>query len=516
MYIYINNEIEELIECAKKIPILNNNENGNDHNKSISKLITIFKSKQRSRSSSFSLDTLNFNLSSSSSNSIEIDDENPYNTNNNNNSNNNNNNNNNNCNNSNNSNNNKNINSLDNIDINNNNKNNFNDCSSYSSFSSSECLSDIGNSCIDSLELFRLSDDIEEESEMIFNQVGPDRYNDLANIFSKSHKNLTILLKDINRDTLDCSECIDGSLSDNEWEKCLCCGDIHSLGDYKHVECIGKGGYGVVCKFINKKTNEIRAIKTIRKDYSALKEINTLKELGGQFTVNIFHTFLSPCKEKVLIEMEYLSGGDCAFHLNDVGVGFPEELAKQYTAETVLCLDFIHEKSIIHCDIKPNNMVIDSDGHIKLLDFGNAKKFNQKKPTSNDGILGSPRYISPEVLLFEPQSPAVDYWSLGIVMFELITGTTPFIGETPEEIFESILSRNTECIEIQKDAKDLIIKLLDPNPSTRIGSKDIKNHPYFNGINWDTIKTSQPIWKPNSSNNFITSINGCCKLINSF
>ncbi|EGC34683.1 hypothetical protein DICPUDRAFT_34584 [Dictyostelium purpureum] len=386
---------------------------------------------------------------------------------------------------------------------------------SSGSSSSSSSESDVDNSCIDSLELFKLSDDF-EESEIILNQVGPDKYNDLVNIFSKSHENLCLMLKEINRETMD-NDTIDGQIiPDKEWERCLCCKKTHTINDYKHIECIGKGGYGVVCKFINKSTQNICAIKTIKRDHLALKEINTLIELGKkdkQFTVNIFHTFLSPCKEKILIEMEYLEGGDCSYHLEDAGA-FPEDIAKQYIAETVLCLEYIHNNSIVHGDIKPNNMAIDKEGHIKLLDFGSSKKFNQKKPTSTNGILGSPRYISPEVLLFEPQSPAVDFWALGVVLFELITGSTPFIGDTPEEIFDSILSRNTEEVIIPKDANDLITKLLDPNPATRIGSKDIKTHPYFNDIDWENLKSTPPSWKPKSTNNFICR--GSCKLINSF
>lgn len=205
--------------------------------------------------------------------------------------------------------------------------------------------------------------------------------------------------------------------------------------------------------------------------------------------------------------MEYVEGGDCATLLKSMGP-LPADLARFYFAETVLAVEYLHSYGIVHRDLKPDNLLITGMGHIKLTDFGlskigimnlatnlyeghldrDSKQFNDKQ------VFGTPEYIAPEVILRQGYGKPVDWWSMGIILYEFLIGCVPFFGETPEELFAHVINDEIEWPEdddwpLPDEAKHMISQLLLQNPLDRLGSSahEVKEHPFFNGINWDAL-----------------------------
>ena len=161
-------------------------------------------------------------------------------------------------------------------------------------------------------------------------------------------------------------------------------------------------------------------------------------------------------------------------------------------AEIVIAFEYIHSRNIIFRDLKPENVLIDSFGHIKITDFGFAKKLKKEGKTYT--TCGTPECLAPEVILGLGQDKAVDYWALGILMYELLNGNTPFHADTYKETYQKILKSSVEFPKkISKEAKDLLQQLLEKDPKSRIGClkngiNDIKNHKWFKNIKWDQIQ----------------------------
>jgi len=222
--------------------------------------------------------------------------------------------------------------------------------------------------------------------------------------------------------------------------------------------------------------------------------------------------------------MEYLPGGDLFSLLRNLGA-LPEEMAKMYAAELVLALEYLHSKAIVHRDLKPDNILISRNGHIKLTDFGlsamglleKQDEFQQFKsffqPTTEQAdeegkAVGSPEYLAPESMLGTGSDRMVDWWAVGVMLYELVVGITPFYGDAVEEIFQNILAGEVNWpdapdVELSEDCKDLISRLLTINASERLGSNgvsEIKSHPFFANVNWDTILEQDGPWVPKLDN----------------
>lgn len=296
-----------------------------------------------------------------------------------------------------------------------------------------------------------------------------------------------------------------------------------SIQDFEILKPISRGAFGRVYLASKKKTSDLYAIKVIsKKDLvrknlvdSAIAERNALAKAQNPFVVKLFYAFQS--EENLYLVMEYLIGGDLSSLLRALQC-FDENMARKYAAEIVLSLQYLHSIGIIHRDLKPDNILINNDGHIKLTDFGLSRVgiIDERNPTSNlksdpllnlsrsfdvdknntssnHQIIGTPDYLSPEILLGEKHSKQVDWWALGVITYEFLVGYPPFTDETPEKIFDNILSRRLEWpmdYEISDEAKDFVERLLELDPSKRLGARgidEIKNHPFFKGIEWDTL-----------------------------
>lgn len=206
--------------------------------------------------------------------------------------------------------------------------------------------------------------------------------------------------------------------------------------------------------------------------------------------------------------MEYVEGGDCASLLKNMGP-LPVDLARFYFAETLLAVEYLHSYGIVHRDLKPDNLLITAMGHIKLTDFGlskiglmnlatnlyegyldkETKQFNDKQ------VFGTPEYIAPEVILRQGYGKPVDWWSMGVILYEFLVGCVPFFGETPEELFAHVINDEIEWPDeeewpLPEEAKNLISVLLQQNPLDRLGTGgagEVKDHLFFYGINWDAL-----------------------------
>ena len=298
-----------------------------------------------------------------------------------------------------------------------------------------------------------------------------------------------------------------------------------TIFDYESLAIIGRGAFGEVHVCRNKKTKEIVAIKKIKK--SVLLQKNQIKHTRDE------QDFLSKIKSDWIVElkysfqegdflyliMEYLPGGDLMnlFIKKDT---LTEEEAKFYICEIILAIESIHNLNCIHRDIKPDNILIDKNGHIKLSDFGLAKiadnifkediiNYKGNKHNRNFSCVGTAYYVAPEVLNKKGYGKEIDWWSLGIIFYEMIFGYAPFCSKHTNEVcykvlhFEKFL-KFPENIKISDNAKDLIIKLIT-NSNLRLGkngSEEIKSHPFFKGINWNKIKEMKPPFIPKLKNDY--------------
>jgi serine/threonine protein kinase len=266
--------------------------------------------------------------------------------------------------------------------------------------------------------------------------------------------------------------------------------------DFEIVEVVGKGGLGKVSKVKYKVDGNIYAMKSFRK--SKLKEakqvehaFNEKKILGSishPFIVNIKYSFQS--ETKLYLIMEYLSGGEIYYHLRKTKY-FSEKTAKFYLAQLVCVLDFLHENGIIYRDLKPENLVLDSNGYLKLTDFGIAKN-NIKPGNTTNTFCGSAEYLSPEMIKGDYYNQSVDIWSLGIVFFEMLIGVPPFFDKNIDKLYKKIFF-NDPNYNINKNVKpseqsiDLINKLLTKNQKERISIKDVKKHSFFKDFNFEKL-----------------------------
>ncbi|XP_023582880.1 microtubule-associated serine/threonine-protein kinase 2 [Trichechus manatus latirostris] len=280
--------------------------------------------------------------------------------------------------------------------------------------------------------------------------------------------------------------------------------------DFETIKLISNGAYGAVFLVRHKSTRQRFAMKKINKQNLILRnqiqqafvERDILTFAENPFVVSMFCSFET--KRHLCMVMEYVEGGDCATLLKNIGA-LPVDMVRLYFAETVLALEYLHNYGIVHRDLKPDNLLITSMGHIKLTDFG-LSKIGLMSLTTNlyEGhiekdarefldkqVCGTPEYIAPEVILRQGYGKPVDWWAMGIILYEFLVGCVPFFGDTPEELFGQVISDEIVWPEgddaLPADAQDLTSKLLHQNPLERLGTGsayEVKQHPFFTGLDW--------------------------------
>ncbi|KAM7423114.1 hypothetical protein PAMA_010914 [Pampus argenteus] len=268
---------------------------------------------------------------------------------------------------------------------------------------------------------------------------------------------------------------------------------------------LGKGSFGKVLLAELKGQGQYFAVKVLKKDVVLMdddvectmveKRVLALA-WENPFLTHLYSTFQS--KEHLFFVMEYLNGGDLMFHIQDKG-RFDINRATFYGAEIIVGLQFLHSKGIIYRDLKLDNVMLDKDGHIKIADFGMCKEnvFGEARATT---FCGTPDYIAPEILLGQKYTFSVDWWSFGVLVYEMLIGQSPFQGDDEDELFESIRSDTPHYPRwISKEAKNLIEMLFERDPGRRLGVVgDIRAHPFFKNINWLALekKEVEPPFKP--------------------
>ncbi|CAA0841909.1 AGC (cAMP-dependent- cGMP-dependent and protein kinase C) kinase family protein [Striga hermonthica] len=327
--------------------------------------------------------------------------------------------------------------------------------------------------------------------------------------------------------------------------------------DFDLLTIIGRGAFGEVRLCREKKTGNIYAMKKLKKSEMLSRgqvvehvraERNLLAEVASHFIVKLYYSFQDA--EYLYLIMEYLPGGDMMTLLMREDT-LSESMAKFYIAQSVLAIESIHEHNYIHRDIKPDNLLLDKDGHMKLSDFGLCKPLdcrtlstvneneamddeNIREPMDIDGrfpdaangsnwrsareqlqhwqmnrrklafsTVGTPDYIAPEVLLKKGYGVECDWWSLGAIMYEMLVGYPPFYSDDPMTTCRKIVHwRNhlkfPEDAKLSPEAKDLICRLLC-DVEHRLGTGgafQIKAHPWFAGIEWDKLYEMEAAFKP--------------------
>eukprot|EP00075_Anas_platyrhynchos_P029322 XP_027318575.1 microtubule-associated serine/threonine-protein kinase 2 isoform X4 [Anas platyrhynchos] len=283
--------------------------------------------------------------------------------------------------------------------------------------------------------------------------------------------------------------------------------------EFETIKLISNGAYGAVYLVRHKTTRQRFAMKKINKQNLILRnqiqqafvERDILTFAENPFVVSMFCSFET--KRHLCMVMEYVEGGDCATLLKNIGA-LPVDMARMYFAETVLALEYLHNYGIVHRDLKPDNLLITSMGHIKLTDFG-LSKIGLMSLTTNlyEGhiekdtrefldkqVCGTPEYIAPEVILRQGYGKPVDWWAMGVILYEFLVGCVPFFGDTPEELFGQVISDEIAWPEgddaLPPDAQDLISKLLRQNPLERMGTGsafEVKQHRFFKDLDWNGL-----------------------------
>ena len=264
--------------------------------------------------------------------------------------------------------------------------------------------------------------------------------------------------------------------------------------DFKPLKLIGRGSFGEVLLVRMIMNNKLYAMKVLDKKIlkSQKQQIHTKTErdlmvkINCPFIVDIKSAFQD--EYKLYIVSEFLQGGDLFFHLQEKKK-FSEDKAKFYSMELVLALDCLHKNNMIYRDLKPENVLLDSDGHIKLTDFGLSKILPEEETTTYT-MCGTAEYLAPEILFAKGYDKTCDWFSFGVVLFEMFCGYHPFKRKGNKIDPEIYLRKTFIPDKVDKAAKDLIEKLFVSNPEKRLGhnsSDEIKNHPFFKGIDFDKV-----------------------------
>ncbi|XP_069597778.1 protein kinase C zeta type isoform X1 [Ranitomeya imitator] len=296
-----------------------------------------------------------------------------------------------------------------------------------------------------------------------------------------------------------------------------------SLHDFDLIRVIGRGSYAKVLLVRLKKNDQTYAMKVVKKelvhDEEDIDWVQTEKHVFEQASNNPFLVGLHSCFQtpsRLFLVIEYVNGGDLMFHMQRQRK-LPEEHARFYAAEICIALNFLHERGIIYRDLKLDNVLLDADGHIKLTDYGMCKEGLGPGDTTST-FCGTPNYIAPEILRGEEYGFSVDWWALGVLMFEMMAGRSPFdiITDNPDMntedyLFQVILEKPIRIPRFLSVKASHVLKgFLNKDPKDRLGCQlqtgftDIKSHTFFRSIDWDMLEKKQviPPFKPQITDDY--------------
>ncbi|KAK3084952.1 hypothetical protein FSP39_021972 [Pinctada imbricata] len=282
--------------------------------------------------------------------------------------------------------------------------------------------------------------------------------------------------------------------------------------DFELLKVLGKGGYGKVFqvrKITGSDSSKIFAMKVLKKatiarnakDTAHTKaERNILEGVKHPFIVDLIYAFQTG--GKLYLILEYLPGGELFMQLEREGI-FMEDTACFYLAEITMAIEHLHSQGIIYRDLKPENILLDNSGHVKLTDFGLCKESISEGGLTHT-FCGTIEYMAPEILTRSGHGKAVDWWSLGALMYDMLTGAPPFTAENRKKTIDKILKAKLSLPPyLTNEARGLIKKLLKKSPQERLGgaaddAKPIKHHAFFRHMNWNDLlqRKVEPPFKP--------------------
>lgn len=281
----------------------------------------------------------------------------------------------------------------------------------------------------------------------------------------------------------------------NKWSEIIRtltqCNQSLSMDDFNIISVLGRGFFGKVMLVEHKQTKELFALKTVRKKRllesdrpeTVIAERNIMMLIKNPFIIQLHFAFQTATK--FYLGLEYAPGGELFYHMEQFGL-IPVDDARLYIAEIAIALNHLHKLGIVYRDLKPENILFDIDGHVKLTDFGLAKALDENQSATT--FCGTNHYLAPEIVQRLPYSYEIDWWALGVLLCEMLTGIAPFQSENQLVMFEKIICDNPELpSDVDEEAADLILQLLTKDPKLRPTFEDICVHPFFSCLDWDNV-----------------------------